>query len=269
MTLFKQHVKTEAISTLIWAVILGLLGFMTTYMWDLLRTSGSLADLQKALENAQGIIKTLVGTDGISMLTIDGWIQGYSMGGWVSLLYVIFTALFVAGMVTREMDRRTMEFVLSLPISRAQLLLSRWLVMASSLVLLHLAQFAGVLAGVYALGAEGHPGRYAVAAVNSLLLYLFLGSLMLLVSLFIDDYGAGTGAMLGVGLGLNFAYMATADATGALKTLREVLPFSLYDVQSIVIKGTTPWGDMAVLGVGTILLLALSVWVFQRKQIAV
>jgi hypothetical protein len=92
---------------------------------------------------------------------------------------------------------------------------------------------------------------------------------MLLVSLFFDDYGAGSGTMLGIGLGLNFLYMGTADATGALKSLRQLLPFSLYDVQDIVINGAVPWGDMAILASGAVILLAASVWVFQRKPIAV
>lgn len=268
MTLIRQHAKSEAISTLVWAVILGLAGFFTTYLWEVMRSSGSMAELEKALTNAQGVIKSLV-TGGTSLTTLDGWIQGYALGGWLALPYVIFTALFVAGMITREMDRRTMEFVLSLPVSRGQLLVSRWLVLAGSLTVLHLMQFIGVVSGVAVIGQEGSPGRYAIAVINSLLLYLFLGTLMLLVSLFFDDYAPGTGAVLGIGMGLNVFHMATSDATGALKSLREALPFSWYDVQSIILKGDVPWGDMALLAGGTILLLALSVWLFRRKQIAV
>lgn len=269
MTLFRQHARSEAVSTLIWALVFGLVGFGTTYIWDVMRSSGAMADLQKTLESAPGALKALVGATGANMLTLDGWIQGYAMGSWVSVVGVIFTALFVVGMITREMDRRTMEFVLALPVSRTQLLVSRWLVLAGSLAAISLAHFVGVWSAVTYLGQEGHPGRYAVVAINSLLLLLFLGTLMLLVSLFIDDYGPGSGAMLGIGLGLDLMYMFTTDATGVLKNLHAVLPFSLYDPQSIIIKGVVPWGHLTILGGGALLLLALSVWVFQRKQIAV
>lgn len=269
MTLFRQHARNEAISTLIWAVVLGLTGFFTTYVWDVLHSSGSLAELQKTLESAQGIVKSLIDSGGASLVTIDGWIQGYVLGSWVSFLYVTFTALFVAGMVTREMDRRTMEFILALPISRTQFLISRWLVLAGALLTIHLVHLMGVVSALVALGQAGSLVRYALAVANSFLLYLFLGSLMLLVSLFVDDYGTGTGVLLGIGMGLNILYLATADAAGALKSLHELLPFSLYDVQAIITDGDVPWGHMAILGAGALLFLALAVRVFQRKPIAV
>lgn len=269
MTLFKQHAKSEAISTLVWAAILGVVGFFTTYVYEMMSASGSIDELQKAMANAQGVVKGLIGTGEGTFATLDGWIQGYVLGSWITLPYVIFTALFVAGMITREMDRRTIEFVLSLPVSRTQMLLSRFGVLAGSLTVLHLANYVGVVAGVMALGQAGHPGRYALAVLNSLLLFLFLGALMLLVSLYFDDYGPGTGAMLGIGLGLNFFHIATADATGAVKSLRDWLPFGLHDVAGIVSRGEVPWGDLAILGGGALLFLGLAIWVFQRKQIAV
>ncbi|MDF2629453.1 MAG: ABC-type transport system, permease component [Symbiobacteriaceae bacterium] len=269
MTLFRQHAKSEAISTLVWAAILGFIGFFTTYLWEMMSKSGSIAQLEKAMEGAQGVVKGLIGTGEGSFATLDGWIAGYVLGSWISLPYVIFTALFVAGMITREMDRRTIEFVLSLPVSRTEVLLSRFGVLASSLTVLHLANYIGVVAGVAAVGQAGHPGRYALAILNSLLLFLFLGALMLLVSLYIDDYGPGTGTMLGIGLGLNFFHIATADASEAIKSLREWLPFGLHDVNAIVGRGEVPWGDMALLGGGALLCLGLAVWAFQRKQIAV
>ena len=268
MTLFRQHAKTEALSVLVWSVILGLAGFMTTYMWEMFSSSGSLADLQKTLETAPGALKGLFGS-GVDLLTFNGWVQGYALGTWVALPYVIFTALFVAGMVTREMDRRTMEFLLSLPVSRAQFIVSRWLVLVMALAALHLTQFVGVWSSAVAIGQQAEPGRYALAQLSSTLLFLFVGSLMLAASVLIDDYGRGTGAMLGIGLGLNLFHMATGDATGALKSLRDVLPFSLHDVAAIVMKGEVPWGDMAILGGGSLLFLAVAIWLFQRKQITV
>lgn len=269
MTLIRQHARTEAVSILAWTAVFGFVGFVTTYLWRVVLDSGALDVLEATLRSAPSTLKGMIGPGGMSLVNLDGWIQGYVLGNWISLLYVIFTALFVAGMVTREMDRRTIAFLLSLPVSRAQLLLSRWLVLLGSLALLHLAHFAGLLLGLGALGETGHPWRYALAEVNSLLLYLFMGGLMLVVSLFIDDFGPGTGATLGVGLGLVFYHMSTGEATGTLKALRGALPLSFYDVQSIVMLGEVPWGDLAVLGSGAILLLLLSVWLFQRKQIAV
>jgi len=267
--LIRQHARREAASTLIWAVALGFVGFITTYLWRVVLDSGSLNVLEETLEAAPGMVKAMIGTGGLAQLGVDGWVQAYVLANWIAVPYAIFTALFVAGMVTREMDQRSMEFLLSLPVSRARLLVARWLVLLGSLFLLHLAHLTGIRIGLAVLGEAGSLGRYAVAEANSLLLYLFLGSLLLAVSLFIDDYGTGAGAVLGLGVGLMLGYMATGESTGVLQRLRSALPLAFYDVHAIVMQGDVPWGHMAFLGGGALLLLALSVWLFERKQIAV
>ncbi|HWH71555.1 MAG TPA: ABC transporter permease [Candidatus Sulfotelmatobacter sp.] len=268
MTLFRQHAKSEAVSTLVWAICVGLFGFFTTYMFEMMVTSGSLSDMEKMLGNATGVVKMFIGGP-VGLSGIMGWLAGFAMGGWTSFVYMIFVAMFVVGMITREMDRRTMEFVLSLPVSRANLLLSRYAVLVCSLVAMLLAHFLGVWGTAAALGYDVPAGRLAMVELNGFLLYLCMGSLMLLVSLFLDDYGAGTSAMLGIGLGLDVLYMVTGESAGAMKSLHDVLPFAFFDSQSILLKGTVPWGDMTILAVGAGLFLALSIWVFQRKQIAV
>jgi hypothetical protein len=75
--------------------------------------------------------------------------------------------------------------------------------------------------------------------------------------------------MLAIGLGFSFFHIGTADATGALKSLRDVLPFGLYDPGTILSQGTVPWAHLAILACGSLLFLWLAVWLFERKQIAV
>lgn len=268
MILVRQHIKTEWVSSLIWAAVLCLMPLATVLLWDSLRQSGTVADLEAMLsrmpESMQGIYG--ITTD---IHSLNGWLEGMAFGGWLQILYVIYVALFVAGILTREMDRRTMEFLLSLPVTRMQVLLSRWAVLAGSLLLIEIAHVTGVWVGVRMIGETADLGAYAVAGLNSLLLYLALGGFLLAVSILVDDYGKGVGLMIGLGLGSYIAYSLSADLAGPVANLRGLLPFAYYDANRIIGKGEIPWSDMAVLLLAAVLFLALAVALFRRKQITV
>lgn len=268
MTLFRQQVKTEWVSVLTWSLIFAVLIFYMVILWQQMNVSGTVAQLQQMLNQMSPALRSVYGA-GLALGTLPGWIEGYLLGGWINLVFLVFTGLFVAGIVTREMDRRTMEFLLSLPVSRTQFIVSRWLGMALALGILHLAHYGGIAAAVAVVGQQVPMGRVLLAEFNSLLLFLALGSVLLVVSLFVDDYGRGVGAVLGLGIGLYFFYLGAENSTGFTKTLRTALPFARFDQVAIIEQGTVPTGDLLVLGAIAAVGLALSVLIFRRKQIAV
>lgn len=268
MTLFKQQLKNEWVSILVWSLVMSGLVYTAVLLWDVMRQSGGLAELQAMVASMPEAMKALYG-DGVVMTELAGWLQGYAFGGWLSVPYVIFTGLFAAGIVTREMDRRTMDFLLSLPVARWQVLVYRWAGMVGALTVMHLVHFGAVTAAVRAIGEQPLAAEFMWASFNSLLLFVALGSVMLLVSLFLDDYGRGVSVLLGLGLGLFFFHLGTADSEGALKTVRGILPFAMYDPGPILLKAEVPVGDMITLASIGLASLGLSVYLFQRKQVSV
>jgi ABC-2 type transport system permease protein len=265
--LMKQHARTEWASTTLWSLLMGAFIFFTVYLWEMAVTQGFMADLAQLL-NSMPAIRTVWGVSG-DLATLPTWLQFFSFGGWMSLLLLVFVALFTVGIVTREMDRRTMEFLLSLPVARWQVILARWANLAVALLVLHLAQFVAVVVGVAVVGEQGTPGRYLAAEFNSFLLFLAIGSVMLAVSMLTDDYGWGVATTLAIGFALYFINTGTEHTTGLMKQIHDVLPFALYKTPEILLKGHVPWGDMAGLAAIALAGLGLSVWLFQRKQIAV
>ncbi len=267
MTLIKQHVKMEWLSVLIWSLVLAALIFYTVVMWKQMDAE-AVRQMERLFEQVPESLAVLYGA-GVSIGTITGWVQAYAFGSWTVVIYLVFTALFVVGMVTREMDRRTMEFLLSLPVARWQVILSRWVGMAGALLVLHAVHLGAVLAGLGAIDQSVPMERMLWAELNSWLLFLALGGIFLVISLFVDDYGRGVAATLGLAFGLFFAYSALSGAEGSLQNVRNAIPFALYDYNAIIGQGEVPGGDLLVLALVAALTLALSIWLFERKQIAV
>lgn len=266
MTLYKQHAKTEWVSLLVWSLLLGSFAFFTPTLWEQLRSSGALDQLAALMQNMPGYI---VGSKESDMMSVNGLLQLYNFSGWIMLAMLVYTGLFVVGIVTRDMDRRTMEFLLSLPVARWEIIVSRWVNLAVALVVLQGVQWLGLVAGVSAIGQEPAYLDYLMIEANGVLLYLAMGSFFLVLTTLIDDYGRGLGVTLGGMIGLLLFHMTTDKATGLVKALRDLLPFRLYDSTKVLIDGQAPWGDMAILAAVAVACLGLSVWLFQRKQISV
>lgn len=265
MTLLKQQVKQEWLSLLVWSGVIALLLFYTVYLFKAM--SPSLEGLEELIGSMPEGMRAIYGGN-VSIRTLPGFLQAFGFGSWIQIPVLIYTGLFAVSIATREIDRRTMEFLLALPVSRWEVIASRWGGMALALGLLHLAQFLAVLLGVLAMGEEPDTANYLLVTLNGWLLMLALGSVMLLVDMFIDDYGRGVGVNLGIALG-SFAFHAgTETAEGALRTIRNLLPLSYFE-PGVLTGGAVAWGDMGILAAISLIGLGLSIYLFQRKQIAV
>lgn len=267
-TLVRQHLRTEWKSLLLWSLVMGLLELFMVTMWESFRASGSLADLEAMIAAMPPMLQEVYG--GLADFgTLRGWLQAYAFGGWLNLPLLVFVALYVTGLITREVDRHTIEFLLAQPVSRGQVLLARWISLALALMVVHAGMLAGIVAGVLAIGQTPETGTYLVAQFNSVLLYLVLGGAMLALSIGIDNYGLGLGATLGIGLGSYFLYTAGSGAEGWLHGLRSWLPYSRYSTARIIGANEFPAQDLAVLAVAALATLGLALWLFERKQISV
>lgn len=268
MMLLRQQIKSESVSLALWCLAIAALDIYSVVMWDMLRESGGLAEVHALLAELPETVKAMFGGEA-SLADVDGVLRSATYGSWIGIPFTIFTGTFVAGMVSREMDRRTMEFLLALPVARWQVLLQRWAGLVLALALLHAVHAGAVLGTVAAIGEQVAAGPYLVAGTNSLLLYVAVGGLMLLTSLFLDDYVRGISGVLGLGLGLLFVHVSTASATGLVQDLRRLLPHHYFHAGQIFRTGEVPGFDLAVLGGVGLAALLVSLLVFQRKQIAV
>jgi len=223
--------------------------------------------LEKVMKNAPPEIRQLYPV--VALTTPEGWLAVAAYGRWIDIPFLIFTGLFVAGIVTREMDRRTLVFLLALPVARWQILVVRWIVFAAALAMLHAARTCAAAAGLRFIGQEVEGSRLLAVELNSVLLYLALGSLLLAMSLFFNDYGRGIATLLGTGLGLYFFYIFTAETKGLPARLREALPFSFYDPGTILLGGEIPVAHYLILGILAIAFLLVAIFLFQRKPVAV
>lgn len=263
MTLLKHQIKADWSGLAAWAVLTGLGGWFMVYMYDVMVNTGVMTYLAEMMQSMPPAWKAVWGAG--SVLSLSGWIRSFVYGIIAPLIFSIYVGIYVVGLVTREADQHNLEFLLSLPVGRLQVILTRWFGLLTGLAFLQavLAVTVGLSAGGDA--AASMPG-FIWANVNMFLMFTTVGGLLLVVSLFIDDYPRGTAVTLGLALGMGFLNFILQDSPGA--AARRILPQYYFDAMKVMAGGSVPWGDLAVLAGASAIFLVASVCIFSRKQIA-
>ncbi|MDH4140486.1 MAG: ABC transporter permease subunit, partial [Coriobacteriia bacterium] len=205
----------------------------------------------------------LFGGGGLS--TIEGFYQIETFGMMAPIGIMVVAIAIGAGALAGEEGRRTMGLLLANPITRTRVVLAKTLAMVFFSVLVGLATFAGVAAGILIPNLGLDLGNIAAACILQTLVGLAFGALALALS-------AGTGrktlAIWGaVGAALVFhVFTALTKLNDTLADYAGWSPFHYYSGNDPLRNGMD-WGNAAVLAVIVVVLVVLSVVLFRRRDI--
>lgn len=244
--------------------VLGVLA-MGAYVIIVFDSIGSLEDLRKLYEGYPDSIKELIGNADIS--TIDGWIQ-IELLSWVPLILGMYGGIFAGGAISREAEQRTVDFILGLPVSRTQFMVSRLVAGLVNLGVICLLTFLLLVAVVPMTGHTAHVGRYALALFNAYLLGAALFCGYALIASFTDEQAKLIGIAIG---GTIVMYIATGAlrSAGAPDVIQWMVPFDHYNSADAMSGRHVPVLPMVVLAAGAVITGIAAVYWYNRRDLAV
>jgi len=256
VTLFRQFFGAQFKGLLIWVGVAALFALSGTRSGATFVEGDAMAKMPQALLSIYGDIGGLSAIDAYLTLILG---KGT---GLIPTLYAVILALSV---VTREVDRRTVEFLLSLPVQRTQVLLSRLAVLILNVTALVGAMWAVLRYDLPAQGYEASWGSLGLIFLNLWMLSIAVGAVTLAVSMWIDDYSLGVKLFLGA---VTLAYFMeyVLRAAHVSRAARVFSPFSYLEPTSIMRSGSIATGSIIVLVVTVAAGVAVSFWAFNRKQ---
>ncbi|MBN4062962.1 MAG: hypothetical protein COA82_07390 [Alkaliphilus sp.] len=259
--LMKQQWLTNRSNLIVWSIILAFTCFFIVAAFP-----GEASSLQfaKMLDDLPEAISAMVG-DAIYMEPVDGWLQMnlYSM---LALILAFYTISFVCGIVSREIDKREIEFTLSLPIKRWKLIYARFLMFAIfSLILLSIV-FISLLSILIAYGHDINVLNHFFVFVNVFVVNLMIGGAVLLLSIFFSDYNRAL--MVGIGFVMvSYILDLLMKAAGSESILRYLSVFYYMDSSSVLLGRGIDIINIVVPVVASLCLVWISSIVFKKKEV--
>jgi len=201
----------------------------------------------------------------MDFLDIRGFMSIY-VGSYLALMVGIYAAYMGVTVVTRDVERKSMDIILSTPISRRRLMVERVVAMAGMLLVLLLLLLGVVLASVHNVGEEVSTRAVASTFLLAWPLLLVIVGWSALLSVLFNDFKTALGASLGL---LLFLYMLSFASfiTESLEPFNTYTPFGYYRFSDTFYGEWSSWGDLAVLGVLFGLLMLISLELFHRKEL--
>lgn len=242
--------------------MLGILA-MAAYVVIAYDTMVDLEALAELYESYPPALRQLFGEVDISRM--DGWIQ-VELVSYLPLLLSIYGGIYAAGTVSREIEQRTIDFVLGLPVSRTAFIASRLIVGLWNLFLVCLLIFVFLVVGVALVGPAPSAGNYALALLNAYLLSGALLTAYVAIATMVDEQSRLTG----ITLGLTFVlYIMTAafQVAAVPDVVRWLTPFEHYHSAQAMTGEGLPVLPMAALAAAMALAAAASVYWYNRRDL--
>ena len=268
LTLFFYTLKSSRGNIIAWSFFLFLYTLLMVYTFNQMH---DIADtLQEYLDKMGSFVEIFAGNVG-SILNPDGTL---SLGKWMSLEFLALWPLLMCvyaifnggGIAAREVDKGTMDMLLSQPLQRRHVIISKFLVFPLALVSVALACIIGILIGMAAIGDFSDLGGICLAFVPALLMALAVASYSLLFScIFLDPRKV----MLAAGslTGLFYILHILSRAIESVEWMGNLSIFHYYEPAPIASELSMNWLGIGIyLGI-IVICFAASIYVFQRRDI--
>lgn len=199
------------------------------------------------------------------LTTPEGWLGTEMLPLLGPIIFIVFGVSFANSELVGEEDRGTLNLLLSGPISRTTFLLQKFFAMTVGTFALGAIFWMGNLIGTSAAGMDLSYLRLGEVTFSLVLLGLTFGSFALTLGALTGKRGLGVGIASAIGIA-SYLLNSMSEIVQKLEPLRPVSVFHYYDGASVLENGTQP-ADVGILLAGTLVLLVIGLYGFQRRDI--
>lgn len=266
MNILQRELRRNRKSFLIWSVsmILTIVGLMSLYP-SIAQDSASLDQLLKQMPPA--LLKAF-DLDRLSMANILGYF-GTRVGMIVLLGGSIYAILLGTGALAKEENDRTVEFLLSKPVTRSEVVTEKVLGYLICITLFNVILFGAAYLTFEQVKLRDYPVKTLILlGAAYLMVQITFANIGLLISVFRAKRNSLTGLALWLVLGMYFMSTVTG-LTPKLDFLKYLTPFKYADAADIILNGALSKVYLVILLAVNIAAIFFSYVGYTRKNINV
>jgi ABC-2 type transport system permease protein len=266
-SIFAKTVRDSRRAALIAGIVGGLLMFATAAPYGLeFDTAASRANLVAQMSSLPAVFRGLLG-EPINIDTLGGWIS-FRVGNILPIMLGLWSVLALSGTLAGEAARGSLDLLASTPASRRSIALQKVVghVTALAVAVVLLAIFTSVASPAFAVLPADHFGfveAFGFALLAGLLM-LACGATAFAVAPFV-----GRTRALAIGLIVLFGGYVIASYSALSDVIATLGPLSFFDWTAghRPLAGVTDWPSIGLLAVASVVLLAIGVVGFERRDL--
>ena len=263
MTIYLHYLRSERTSALLFA------GFLFVCAYVMVVIFPSITKIQMAqsyFESLPSFMKALIGDEIVDFATLEGFLTiEYFNTTWL-LIMGIFSCLFTGALVAEETGKKTLEILLSAPVTRTRFIASKFAGFVTLLVFLSAVSFLGICLGGWQIGERIDTGLTFYVFLTGTICMATVGSIGLLLSCLFNEQRRAIGAAITLFFVL-YLFNVVALLLEQYPTLKYFSLMHYYDASKIFKREGICWPDMAILLGVFSLMFTVSVLTFRRKDI--
>lgn len=269
LSLFLSNIKLSRGTLFAWCSLILLYGVFAAYLFPVVSKSnldyiGYIASLPESMRTAMG----MGNIDLASMaFTADTYIAIEFLMFWP--LIVCFYAIFAGVSISREVERGTLDLLLAQPVSRTRVLISKYAIPLTGIVLIALFSWLGLAVSAPLADIELNMWNQFLAILHGLLLVAAIASYTLLANvIFLEPRKALAVAGVITAAMYIINFIVPLLGTG-LKWLSNLSFFHHYNAIEIARSGNVDATALIIYGATFIVCSAASVIIFRRRDLSV
>ena len=264
--IFKRMLWDSRIGILSWGIGLGLIAMAEITLYPSI--SEAFAGLTELLESP--FYKAFLGenANAEAFTTPAGYISTYMLA-FVPLYLAVYAVLLGLGVIANEEERGTIDVLLGTPIPRWQVLVEKFAAVLVILLLVLLLNGIGAVIGVVLTPElDVSLARVVEGSISMLPLTLVMAAMALFFSTVLHSRNLAAGITGAIIIASYFTSNLAEVAKEALGTIKQFSFYSYYSPLQTMQNGIV-WNDFLILWVMVLALFGLSIFAFQRRDLAV
>lgn len=265
MNLFIREMKRNFISFIIWMISLIIyIAFAMSLYPSIAKNNANYSQLMKQLPASMTKAFKLQSLDFSNIFSFFN----LEIGQWISLCLFIYAMIIATGMLAKELDERTLEFLQAKPITRSSIITQKLSCYTVYIILMNLILFFVTFISFEFVKTKDYSVKtLALVYIGAFLIEYTFANLGLLISLFLKKKKASTNISLGLVLGLYLVY-TLSGISDKLEFIKYFTPNNYANSADIIANGYLDGKYIAVLIIVNIAAVILSYVVYNSKDIA-
>jgi ABC-2 type transport system permease protein len=264
--IFKREISRNLKSLIIWSIVIGGLVLLMLSIYPQFNMNNeSMNELLNAYPES---LKKAFGMDKLDMSSILGFygIEIYMM---TTLFGSIFASMLASNIISKEENEKTVEFLLSKPVTRTQIITEKFLAMSANILI-----FNGIIAIISILGFQFAKNEQLSMKTFSLLVIatILLHFTFATISFFLSTIIKKSRNILATSLGLVFLCYFLGVISGIsdkFKNLKYLSPFKYVDAGDILVNNAIEPLYIIIMVSVMVISIALTYAVYRKKDISV